>query len=449
MRDIALTLIIGGLLPLVFLHPHIGALMWVWVSMMNPHRWAFGFAHNFPFAAIIAATLLLATAFSKHRKPFPWGPITALLVVFMGWMTFTSFFAIGSMEETFVIWLRTFKIHLMLLVTFMVIRGRKHIEQLIWVIVISIGFYGLKGGIWTVLTGGVERVYGPRGGVIEGNNELALALIMIIPLMYYLMSVTTRKLVRYGLIFAILCCGFSVLGSHSRGALVAIVAAVMMLALKSRRPLLLGMLGAIALASMLAFMPEHWAQRMYTMGASGDDMDGSALSRLQTWTTLWRLALDRPIVGGGFELALTEIYTRYSPVSGVGIYASHSIYFQVLGEHGFVGLGIFLTLTVVSWLKATQVMRICRRTPGFEWGDTLMRMTQVSLLAYLVGGAFLGLLHFDLPYHLIGLIVMVEATLRDEGKAGAAKPAFWPPPSARGRAGMDAGGQSPALRRRA
>jgi probable O-glycosylation ligase (exosortase A-associated) len=426
MRDIALTLFIFCMLPVILWQPYIGALMWAWVSMMNPHRLAWTFAHDFQFAAVIAWTTLLATAIYRHRKPFPWGPIPALIVLFVAWMTLTSFFAMGHPDEIYATWLRVFKIHLMLLVTFVLIRGREHIDQLIWVMVVSIGFFGIKGGLFTILRGGGERVYGPPGGVIENNNELALALVMIIPLMYYLMTVARRKAVKYGLVCAMILCAFSIVGSHSRGAFLAIVAATAVLALKSRHRVVLGVLGAAALFGIFAFMPEHWWSRMHSMEAGGA-LDWSAVSRLHTWEALWNMALDNPVTGAGFDTALPQIFARYGPVPGMLAYSPHSIYFQALGEHGFLGLALFLMLVVVSWRKATTVARACRKTPGMEWGDPLMRMVQVSILGFLVGGAFLTLLHFDLPYYLFGLVVMVEATLKEH--VGAAAQRAGPHPS--------------------
>ena len=51
---------------------------------------------------------------------------------------------------------------------------------------LSLGFYGVKGGIFTIVNGGVYRVQGPLGTFIGGNNEMALALVMTMPLMRYL-----------------------------------------------------------------------------------------------------------------------------------------------------------------------------------------------------------------------------------------------------------------------
>ena len=444
MRDIALFVFIFGMLPVILWQPHYGALMFAWVSMMNPHRLAFGFAHDFQFAAVIAWTTLFATAIYRHRKPFPWGPIPALIVLFVAWMTLTSFFAMGHPDEVYAAWLRVFKIHLMLLVTLVLIRGREHIDQLVWVMVVSIGFFGIKGGLFTIMRGGGERVYGPPGGVIENNNELALALVMIVPLMYYLMTAAKRKAVRYGLIGAMILCAFSIVGSHSRGAFLAIVAATAVLALKSRHRVVLGVLGTMGLLGVFAFMPAHWWARMHSMEA-GDALDWSAVSRMHTWQALWNMALDNPVTGAGFDTALPQIFARYGPVPGMLAYSPHSIYFQALGEHGFVGLAIFLALILVSWRKATTVAQACRKTPGMEWGDPLMRMVQVSILGFLVGGAFLTLLHFDLPYYLFGLVVMVEATLKEH--VGAAAQRAGPHPSRPGARSPQLAGGSMDLRK--
>ena len=51
MRDIAISLLVFGLLTTVFKHPVIGAYVWAWLSMMSPHKLAFGFAFDMPFAA--------------------------------------------------------------------------------------------------------------------------------------------------------------------------------------------------------------------------------------------------------------------------------------------------------------------------------------------------------------------------------------------------------------
>src|SRR4029079_2232586 len=124
--------------------------------------------------------------------------------------------------------------------------------------------------------------------------------------------------------------------------------------------------------------------------------DASAVSRLQTWETIWIMVKDRPIFGAGFDLADDELFRRYSPYPDMESFAPHSIYFQVLGEHGFVGLALFLALGLSIWRRSKTLARTCSDQPGLEWVPLLMRMVQVSLVAFGAGGAFLGLLHYDL-----------------------------------------------------
>jgi probable O-glycosylation ligase (exosortase A-associated) len=428
LRDVLVTAVVFGSLPfIIFWRPHLGALMWVWISMMNPHRLSFGFAYNFPFAQVIAISTLLGLAFTRQRRPFPLTWISGLMLAFLAWMSFTSLFAMQPPDVVFDAWLRVLKTQVMVLATMMLILGRAQIEQLIWTIVVSVGFYGVKGGVWTVLRGGVDRVWGPPGTFIEGNNELALALVMLLPLMYYLAQTASRRWIKYGLWGAMAACTFSILGSQSRGALLALGALILLLGAKSNRPVLMTVLLVVGLAGAVAFMPETWTARMNTIETY--DQDASAVGRIQTWQTIWNMVLHRPIVGAGFDLANPLMYQMYATEPGIQEFAPHSIYFQVLGEHGFIGLALYLALGVTVWRRCRKLAKMTAIQPGLEWVPLLMRMVQVSLIGFAVGGAFLGLLHYDLPYYLAAIVVLTEAAVREfETKAVRDQPGPAPTP---------------------
>ena len=110
MRDILVTLIVFGALPFVFSRPYIGILLWSWISYMNPHRLAFGFAYNFPFALIIGAVTLVAVVFSKKNTNFFWTPIVGWLLFFNVWMTVTTLFSLQP-EDSWIQWEKVVKIH--------------------------------------------------------------------------------------------------------------------------------------------------------------------------------------------------------------------------------------------------------------------------------------------------------------------------------------------------
>lgn len=411
MRDLLITAMVFGSLPLILKRPYIGILMWVWISVMNPHRLAWGFAYNFPFAEIIALTTMFGMLITRDEKHFPIVPATISLLLFMLWMNVTSVFAIHP-DQIFYHWSTIMKVLLMTLVSITMLHTKEHIRLLIWALVISLGFYGVKGGLFT-LHGNGSLVWGPAGSFIEENNSLALALIITIPLMRYLQLTEPRKWIRLGLTAAMILCGLSALGSYSRGALIAIAASSIFLWLKSPRKVPLGIAMLVILPLMIAFMPAKWEERMHTI--NNYQQDASAMGRINAWHMAWNLALDRPIVGGGFEIYDSGVFAQYAP-NPRDVHAAHSIYFQALGEHGFVGLALFLAMGFFTWRSGSWIIAKTRDRPDLSWAGDLAKMLQVSQIAYATGGAFLSLVYFDLPYYVLAAMVLTRVIVEKELK---------------------------------
>src|SRR6185295_1803697 len=134
--------------------------------------------------------------------------------------------------------------------------------------------------------------------------------------------------------------------SHSRGALLAIVAMLAFFWLKTRAKAMTGLMLLVLVPVAIGLMPEKWEERMRTIQTYEED--ASAMGRLNAWRMAFNLAQDRPLVGGGFEIYTQEVFARYAP-DPTDVHAAHSIYFQMLGEHGFVGLSLFLLLWLLLW----------------------------------------------------------------------------------------------------
>ena len=157
MRDILVTAIVFGVLPFIFKRPWIGILLWCWLGYMNPHRQTWGFAYDFPFASICAIVTIVAFLFSREKKEMVWTRETVLLLIFIGWMFVTTLFAFYP-ELAWIQWNKVWKIQLMVFLTAMIIKERQHLHWMIWVIALSLGYYGVKGGIFTIVHGGQFRV---------------------------------------------------------------------------------------------------------------------------------------------------------------------------------------------------------------------------------------------------------------------------------------------------
>ena len=426
MRDGLAIAIIATCVCMAVFHPWIGVIAWTVVSIMNFHRLTWGVS-ALPVAAVLAIATLVGILFTRDRIRIFITPATAAFAAFVLWMCITLPFSL-YFDTSYITWKQVMKIDFMIFVALMVLYTRKHIFALIWALVGSLGFYGIKGGIFTILTGGDHRVFGPPESFIEGNNELALALVMTIPLMRFLQMQQKSRWVQHGLTLAMLLTATSALGTQSRGALLAIVAMAVVLWTRTTHKITSGILLVLVSASLVAFMPGKWEYRMETILTY--EKDDSAMGRINAWKMTWNLANALPL-GGGYDIYRRAVFETYAPVPD-DVHAAHSIYFQVLGEHGFIGLALFLLMWLLVWRSAGWLRRNGRARPESAWTSDLGGMIQASIAGYAVGGAFLSLAYFDLPYNLLLLVTIarrwVEKRGWEEEAAGIAVPVPAAPP---------------------
>ncbi|MEB0163396.1 putative O-glycosylation ligase, exosortase A system-associated, partial [Glaciimonas sp. CA11.2] len=264
MRDYLLFGVVFILLWRTFQSPMIGVLTFTWLSLMNPHRLTYGAAYDFPFAAIVVVVTLIALVFSKDKWRLSMTPVTVTLILFMVWMTATSFVALEP-DLVWTEWNRVMKTLFMTLITIIVIKSKKDIIALAWVVGLSVAFYGLKGGIFTLVSGGNYHVYGPDGSYIADNNALALAFIAILPIVRFLQLQATKGWMRLGMGGVAILTAISAAGSYSRGALVAAAAMFFFLWIKSKQKFKTGI--ALVLVATIVFMvmPGEWFARMQTI----------------------------------------------------------------------------------------------------------------------------------------------------------------------------------------
>ena len=278
------------LLPIVLLRPFVGVILWSWISFMNPHRLVYGgVAGMMPWALIIFGATLFGCVSAREPKRFPVNAMTVQIGLFLVLITVTTMFALAPWDDVEPKWELVFKVFLFLLVTAALLTSRERIHALIWVMVISLAFFGIKGGGFTLIAGGAHRVFGPEGTMIGDNNHLAVGLLVSIPLMNYLRMESRHAIIRYGLLATMALTLFAVVGSYSRGALLALGAVSGYFWLKSSNKLISGMLLAIALVTAVTFMPASWIDRMNTIETY--QQDTSATSRLESgaWPGRWRL----------------------------------------------------------------------------------------------------------------------------------------------------------------
>jgi putative inorganic carbon (HCO3(-)) transporter len=415
-RDVVVTLIVLGALPLALMRPYIGVFVWTWISFMNPHRLTWSFAYDMPFALIIAIPTLLGLLITKERRAIPAVRESILLGTFWAVTVLSTLFA--QYPEWAWHDLKEFsKILLMTFVMILLMQDRLKLRFVLVIAAFSIGFYGLKGGLWALTTGGgaFGMVLGPDRSFLGDNNGLGLALNMTLPILFFLAREESNVWLRR-LFYTVFC--FSIIGvllTYSRSGFLGLVAVLFVLVARSKwkvYAIAVAMVGAVSLG---AFLSERWFSRMESI--SEYEKDNSAISRLYAWGVAWQIALESPLVGGGFRVVpQKESWEKYAPDyyyrTGL-VHNTHSIYFHALAEHGFTGLFLLLALIFSIWLSLRRIRREARSVADGTWLINYSLMVETALAGYLVTGAFQNLLYFDLFYFLIAVTVILKRLTED------------------------------------
>ncbi len=239
---------------------------------------------------------------------------------------------------------------------------------MIWIIAISIAYYGVKGMGFMLLTGGGDHVVGPDNTMIGDNNNLGAALVPCVPLLNYLRLSSLRSLVRVPTLLAMASTGLAVIGTYSRGGLFGLGITTVWMWLRSRHKVFLFLLVGVIAIALPFLVPQKWFQRMSTISAYATE--DSFEERVESWKVATRIALDRPFTGGGFNVQEEDNVFRHYNTDGkqkVGR-AAHSIYFQVLSDHGFIGLTLYLLIIGATFLNLRDVIRGARDRDDLHWG---------------------------------------------------------------------------------
>jgi len=230
--------------------------------------------------------------------------------------------------------------------------------------------------------------------------------------MRYLQLQTKNFWIRQGLTVSMFLTGVAAIGTQSRGALVGMAVMGGFLALKSRNKIFMLLSILVVVGSVATIMPQEWHDRMSTI--KDYEQDSSAIGRLNAWKTAFNIAKHR-VTGGGYETFKPRIYYLYSDNKDkVTSTDAHSIYFEVMAEHGFIGFSMFMLLGWFTWNTGSHIRRQARQSEETRWGADLASMLQVSLVGYATAGAFLGLAYFDLYYDLIAMMVICNVIINEK-----------------------------------
>lgn len=426
MRDFVMLAAMVAYLPLGLINAFVAYLLWGWTALMSPTFYLYGFMRPLRFNLMFALLTVVALLFGRlvERGKFRLDSTNLLLILFALHASLSAAFAIPNNPFNSVYYSDLMKVMAFCLLMPLFATSRFRIHALVVMLVLGLGFHGMVEGLKFIASGGGHRIIGIPGTMMSDNNHFAVAMAMVIPLAYYLANYSRDKLTRWGFLGIALLTAVAVLGTYSRGGFMGLTIVALGIALGAPRKGLAISLVVLCAIAALALAPESWFDRIESIGSAKED--SSFMGRVAAWRISSAIALANPIFGGGFhalQYQPTWEAFRFSGgllgfvnMSDVPLIAkaAHSIYFEVMGDLGFVGLLLFLGILANALLTSLAIRRLTAGRPDLLWARNLGDLLAVSIAAYMVSGAGVSLGYFEPMYMLVALMATLKhAVIQD------------------------------------
>lgn len=396
-RDLVLTFLGWGCVPLALYNSYYGVLGYVWLSVMKPQSlvWSASVADSRMAFAVMIALLAKFFFFSDEKIRFTRPMIWFFLL--WGWFALCALSS-NYISQSLSALLDFSKIIIGPFLVTCIITNMPRFRGFIALLAACTGFYALKMGLF-LFTGGTTVHGGPMG---LDNNDTALFIAMGIPLLLYVGLELKGKWLKRGYLLAAALSGPAVIATSSRGGMLSMALAfglVIWLRFKTAKTFLLIPAVAIALYSV---MPASVLQRYQTI--DDYEVDSSAVGRISAWKTATNIA-NHNLFGAGFgQDAYLAMYPQYQTTEEETPRAAHSAWFQLLGESGYLGLVLFLALIITTAKLGLSLRKKHLKGIGNEEIGRYADMLLVTLAVYIVGATFLSQARFEFFYYVLAAI---------------------------------------------
>ncbi len=226
----------------------------------------------------------------------------------------------------------------------------------------------------------------------------------------------------------------TVLFTYSRGAFLGLAVTIGVLIWRSPWRVRFATIVLVSTIIAAPLVPAALKDRIgsFTSQESAETRDNSSWGRIEAWTTAWGIAVSHPFFGEGFKaLWNTELWNLYFGNDYLAVRDVHSLYFEILSEHGLLGLLIYLSILFRTLSTLRRLRRRWRDDPEHGYLSRYAEMTELAIYPYLVAGAFLGVAYFDLYFLMIATGILLEHLSQEaEAKVLVVRPAA---PPLRGR----------------
>lgn len=395
LRAILLCAVIVLAVPIAIFRPFYGVLIYLGLSFGRPGDFVWS-AYTFDYLSWVAAACLIGYfSFEMNRSPIRLKGMV-LLFLLWGWLALASLMAfdssvaypkLGEYSRGFI----------MAFLTAWLANSERRVRNILYVLAISLGLLGAKGALDAFLTGFSYTMQGP-GGMMSEQNEYALALNMGIPILLLLAGEQSKKWIRLALRIMAAGSAIAVIGTRSRSGMLGLIMVGLLMAVCSRRKLLLSIGLVLAALTLLLFGPEGALNRYRTI-PTAVETDASAIGRLQAWNVALQMAASHPISGVGLRNFML-VFPQYSNATPR---VTHNAVLEMLSETGIPGCFLFLAMIFATIRQMFLLWLRARHNPETEHLGTYCLIVMAALIVYLVPNMFINRQDFDLMYQLVAI----------------------------------------------
>lgn len=413
-RSLALLFVFLSFIGLGFVAPFITTMGYVWVDTFRPQAVSYIILNQIP-VALVMGIAAFGTYFMMDRRSPPQMTTSTLLVVLMCvWVTVTCLWA-QVPDAAWSKWNWAFKTMLFSAFIPLVIRSRVQIEAFAQTFFFALAANFIPFGLKTMISGGG---YGRNLGLIGGDANLgeggllSTFCLMAIPLAFHFARqsqlMPRLRIVALGYMGLAGLALVTAVGTYERSALVGMVIMAGYMFTRSRKKILFVVCAAVLAAGIVYKTSAGWGERMATI--QNPTEEESALTRLLVWKWTYDFSLTHPY-GGGF---MAYIVDRIDYPNGDVVFgrAFHSIYFEVLGEQGWVGFGMFVGIAASAMLGLRRLSRRTRKIPELAWCADMSDALQTSLAVFLSAGAFVGIAFQPPFWYFIAMSISLREYVR-------------------------------------
>ncbi len=142
LRDLFMLSALLVMVPMIFIRPHTGAILWAWTAMLVPNTFLFGIGQSLRYNLIFAAATLLAWLFSSEPKKVPLNGTNLLLLFFLFWVSLATAFGVAPADVRWNELTNLIKIIVFTIVITGLINTRLRVHALLFGLCLGMGYHG-------------------------------------------------------------------------------------------------------------------------------------------------------------------------------------------------------------------------------------------------------------------------------------------------------------------